>query len=242
MNLNLPYSPDIIARFDGLYQYFSRRYPLEQTTLVLNDLEIMVFSIHDIDPLLDELINLGPENEQVTDERLPYWAEIWPSSIALSDFILASEPMGPDMRVIELGCGVGLAGLAASMKGARVLETDYQPDALRLTEMNWLHNVGRSPDVYLMDWRHPDIEGKFDRILASDVVYEKRFFQPLITLFHRLLREGGQVILSEPNRPIAQNFFEELSRQGFSHQRTDTPVNFREKCYQIGIYIIQKSP
>ena len=56
------------------------------------------------------------------DEFLPYWAELWPSALALAR-VVARRPL-TGRRVIELGCGLGLPALAAALAGGRVLATD----------------------------------------------------------------------------------------------------------------------
>ncbi len=57
------------------------------------------------------------------DEFLPYWAELWPSAHALTEVLCARELHG--VRVLELGCGLGLPSLAAAALGAQVTATDW---------------------------------------------------------------------------------------------------------------------
>ncbi|HSD79611.1 MAG TPA: 50S ribosomal protein L11 methyltransferase, partial [Solirubrobacteraceae bacterium] len=68
------------------------------------------------------------------DEFLPYWAEMWPSSIALAR-ALAPRSLG-GRRVLELGCGLGLPSVVAALAGADVLATDWAPDALAFAARN----------------------------------------------------------------------------------------------------------
>jgi predicted nicotinamide N-methyase len=238
MTFQLPENIQSVERFDSLYQYFSQRYELEQLQLQLEPYQFTITAIKNIDQLLDELIDQGPESVGVKDERLPYWAELWPSSIALSRYILQNTGITSRISAIELGCGVGLTGMAAARKGAEVLVSDYQPDALRLTELNWLMNLGKSPRMQLLDWRTASPPEKYELILASDVVYEKRFFSPLIELFTSILSPAGQILLSEPNRKIASEFFSRLSDNGFVFDTVEQSVVFREKNYQVSVYQI----
>lgn len=233
-------SYDTGERFDAIYQLFSRRYPLKQNKLMLGKRELTLYSIDDMDQLLDELIALGPEDEAVIDERLPYWAELWPASIALSQFIYRNSELISGKSVIELGCGIGLSGITAALQGAVVTITDYQPDALKLAELNWLMNIEQSPVSILMDWRSPNINQKFDIIVASDVVYEKRFFRSLIKVFKQNLASQGQVILSEPNRKIAESFFEILGGEGYSYQNFPMDVSIEDKVHRSTVYLIER--
>src|ERR687897_2807849 len=68
------------------------------------------------------------------EEFLPYWAELWPSALALARAV-ARRPL-TGRRTIELGCGLGLAAIAAAVAGARVLATDWSPDAVAITARN----------------------------------------------------------------------------------------------------------
>ncbi len=240
MDVELPHSTEIAERFDSLYQMLSRKYKVHQVTQRISDRKFRFIEVEDIDPILEDLVKRGPEDEAVKDERFPYWAEIWPAAIGLSNFVIKSEAIGEKSHVIELGCGLGLVGMIAAMKGATVLITDYQPDALRFSEMNWLLNLGMSPNSKIMDWRNPDLDVQFDIILASDVVYEKRFFDPLIESFRRLLKPGGHIFLSEPKRDMARRFFKLLQTEGFTYKKYHFPIDYREKRKQIDVYDIWK--
>ncbi|UCF64201.1 MAG: methyltransferase domain-containing protein [bacterium] len=226
-------------RFDAIYQLFSRKYPLNQTKIQLGQKEITLFYIKDVDKLLDDLIDLGPEAEAVKDERLPYWAELWPASIALSEFIIENDNLVSGKNALELGCGVGLAGLTAAMYGAFVTISDYQPDALRISELNWLLNLDRSPTSILMDWRNPILDEKFDIIIASDVVYEKRYFEVLINVFNHTLKPDGHIILSEPNRTIAMDFFKMLTEEGYCFKSYPAKIDMNDHTYHIKVYVIE---
>ena len=176
MEIKSPFTPEIAERFDSLYQLLSRKYQVEQTDINIGERCFRIIAVKNIDDLLDRLSQANPDSVEVKDERLPYWGEIWPSSLALSRFILETAVLQKNTKTLELGCGIGLVGMTAALCGADVLLTDYQPDALRFAEMNWLVNLGESPKVKVLDWRNLEISEQFDFILASDVVYEKRFF------------------------------------------------------------------
>jgi len=241
MEIKLPFTPELAERFDGLYQYLSRKYQLEQKDLNIQGKSFRIFSVKNLDDLLDELIRSDPDDVALKDERLPYWAELWPASLALAKFILKTKVISERDAVLELGCGLGLAGIAASGQSRRVLITDYQPDALRFAELNWLLNVGESPAAALMDWRQPNLKKRFDVILASDVVYEKRFFWPVIDSFQTLLAPAGKILLSEPNRAVARPFFKLLRAEGFDYRRIEIKVPFQEKNVFVSIYEIRRS-
>jgi predicted nicotinamide N-methyase len=119
----------------------------------------------------DDLID---EEDFDRDERLPYWAELWPSAVALARYLSERDLGGT--RVIELGCGVGLPTVVALARGARVLATDHYEAALAFTAYNASTNLYLEPEVSALDWRWPDLEGigTFDLVLAADVLYERK--------------------------------------------------------------------
>jgi predicted nicotinamide N-methyase len=147
----------------------------------------------------DDLIR---EEDFVKDERLPYWADIWPSSTILATHLMSLQKRaGSKGRALELGCGVGLVTIGAMSAGYDVLATDYYTDALAFTRANAWRIFGSEPEAQMIDWRaFPVDSGKFDLILASDVLYEKEYARLLPGIFKRALAPGGMVILADPGR------------------------------------------
>lgn len=235
MNIELPFTIEAAERFDSLYQLFSRKYQIEQNNLEISGRKLNILAVSNLDELLEELVAKNSNHIDIKDERLPYWAEIWPSAIGLAKFILENLVFTPEMKVLEIGCGVGLAGIAAKIKGANILLTDYQPDALRFCEMNWLLNLGFAPNTLLLDWRKPNLKREFQYILASDIVYEERYFQPVIELFQKLLHRAGHIFLSEPNRSVTKKFFKMLQEAGFNFDNFQLPVSLKKKKYHISV-------
>jgi predicted nicotinamide N-methyase len=152
----------------------------------------------------DDLIR---EEDFVKDERLPYWADIWPSSVILAERLL--ELKGSGKTALELGCGVGLSTLAATSAGFDVLSTDYYEDALDVTRANVFRNLGKASRTRLADWRHfPDDLGTFDLVFASDVLYEKEYAALLPGLLARVLGADGVALVADPGRIAVPVFLE----------------------------------
>ena len=185
----------------------------------------------------DDLIR---EEDFVKDERLPYWADVWPSSIILAGKLLAME--GGGKTALELGCGVGLSTLAATSAGFDVLSTDYYEDALDVTRANVFRNLAREAKTRLVDWRHlPDDLGRFDLVFASDVLYEKEYAELLPGLFERVLVPEGEALIADPGRLAAPAFLESCARNGFVVRSKETrPFDAGEIHQQIDIYRIHR--
>jgi predicted nicotinamide N-methyase len=156
------------------------------------------------------------EDEFERDERLPYWAELWPSATALARRLERLDLSG--RRAVELGCGVGLPSLVALSRGANVLATDHYAAALDFAVYNARANLGREPETRLLDWRQPNlegIEGVFDLVLAADVLYEERNARALAPLVPRLLSPGGEALVADPGRRWEPLFRELMFGEGF---------------------------
>ncbi|APF20673.1 class I SAM-dependent methyltransferase [Caldithrix abyssi] len=190
---------------------------------------------------LDALVDQISDELFAEDERLPYWAELWPSAIGLSRFLMRNPALIKNKRVLELGVGLGLTSLVIqSLEPQTLLLTDYETEALQVTAENFLLNGFERPEVQLLDWRNPQLNGLYDCIVASDVLYEERFFRPLILLFKNFLAGDGRVIIAEPNRAIARKFFKMLMDFGFFYDFTIIPVVQDGKTIQVHNYVIKR--
>jgi predicted nicotinamide N-methyase len=153
-------------------------------------------------PSADELIDEAAFDEE---EFLPYWAELWPSGVALARRVAALELRVT--KVLELGCGLGLPSLAAAARGAEVLATDWAEDATELLLRNAERN-GVFLRVARVRWSEPEPllrAAPWDLVLGADLLYEARNAEQLGELLPQL---GGEVLLAEPGRPYAKEFLE----------------------------------
>lgn len=190
-------------------------YQTEELELNIAGIPIKILQIANVDDLYDELIAKGETHEDVQDERIPYWAELWPAAIGLSKYLIEYDIINDIKDVIEIGCGLGLPGIVAGKLGANVIMTDYLEEALRFTKQNWCLNNNKEAGFEVMDWRQPKPELAADLVLASDICYEKRFFQYLPHAFKTLSKPGGSIIISDPSRDIAIEFFQNITKEGF---------------------------
>jgi len=137
------------------------------------------------------------------EEFLPYWAELWPSGVALARHVAGLELDG--LKVVELGCGLGLPALAAALRGGEVLATDWAEDAIGLLGRNAERNSVLLR-VARVRWSEPEPllrAAPWDLVLGADLLYEARNAEQLTELLPRL---GGEILLAEPGRPYAKEF------------------------------------
>jgi predicted nicotinamide N-methyase len=160
----------------------------------------------------DDLIR---EEDYVKDERLPYWADVWPSSRVLADHAVRHK--GNGRRALELGCGSGLVACALAAAGYAVTATDYYPDALEFTHNNVWRNTGRRIATRMVDWRDmPRDLGRFSVVVASDVLYEHSHGELVSDALLATLNDDGYALIADPGRLSVQSFLESAEEGGMA--------------------------
>src|ERR1044071_1476766 len=165
-----------------------------EEVIPVNGRDLRLLRPRDAEALLDE-------HAFEQEEFLPYWAELWPSSLALARAIGSRALKGA--RTLELGCGLGLPSIAAALAGGRVLATDWSAEAIRMTETNAARNDAPL-ETLVCSWTEPAPlleRAPFDLLLASDVLYEARNGDALLDLLPRL---GRDIWLADPGRKPAE--------------------------------------
>jgi predicted nicotinamide N-methyase len=162
---------------------------------------------------------------------VPYWSVLWRSGVTLARELDAGAagdraPGGATtlggMRVVELGCGLALPGMAAARAGATVLATDADPEAVELVRRNAELNE-LDVDAAAVDWTSSAASsallerGPFDLVLAADVLYERPTVARMLSLLPRLAPVAW---LADPARPTAAVFLEQARHRGWSIEST----------------------
>jgi predicted nicotinamide N-methyase len=187
--------------------------------------EITVVRPRDAEALLSE-----EDFEQ--EEFLPYWAELWSSSVALAHDVARRALRGA--TVLELGCGLGLPSIAAVLAGGRVLATDWSPEAVRAAIENAERN-GVRLDTEIVAWGEPDSivrRAPWRFVLASDVLYERRNVEQLLGLLPRLVDEHSQVLIADPQRRPAEAFLERAQAR-WHVTTTQSPRAARARIHRL---------
>ena len=198
---------------------------LVEESVALRGRELHILRPRDSEALLDE-------EAFEREEFLPYWAELWPSGVALARSVSARSLRGA--RVLELGCGLALPSIAAALAGGRVLATDWSPDAIGLARLNADRN-GAAIQTAVSAWDDPAVllEGApWELVLASDVLYERRNVPLLLALLPRLVDERGEVMLADPSRPYTDGFVAAAQDDWHVERRPEPPPS-RVVCYRL---------
>ena len=178
-----------------------KRFRTREEQFVNDDCELQILLPEKAEDLLDE-------EAFARDERMPYWADLWPSAKALSRWLLDQDRI--EGSAIELGCGVALPSIALRSRGIDVLATDYNDDALLFAQCNAVRNQAGALRTALFDWRNPHEFGRFDLVIAADVLYEQRNAIALADLLPNLVSHHGRFVLADPRRRWAEEFRERM--------------------------------
>src|SRR5262245_58163033 len=105
------------------------------------------------------------------NEYLPYWSDIMPASRMLAKAVLRENwPAG--MTCLEIGCGLGLPGIAALAKGMHVIFNDYDPTAVAFAADNARLNGFADFEERPFDWQEPPANLRVPLVIGSDLIYE----------------------------------------------------------------------
>lgn len=163
------------------------------------------------DSLLD-----SPEvlSANIQDDYMPYWAYLWPAALQIAESVLQSH-WPKNTRVLELGCGLGLVGIAALAAGYCVSLTDYDEKAIATARANAALNGFPDVDAFVLDWRTPQ-ELRYPIIIGCDVTYERRNHAPILDLIDRVLEPNGFCWIADGGRNAAPAFVGLARNRGFS--------------------------
>lgn len=197
---------------------------------------------------IEELLDRA---EHDPEQNLPYFAEVWPSGIALADLLTEQPEYVANRRTLEVGCGLGITAVAAARAGAQLTITDYFIESLQLAAANLARAGALDVVAKQLNWREPaSIDsllsaGPFPIVIAADVLYEARDIAPLMSFFDRVLSPGGTLILAEPGRNIAARFLAEAATIGWDVgeiARHDGPwPDLKDRSVTVRIHTLRRS-
>jgi predicted nicotinamide N-methyase len=215
--------PDAVAQTrTRLLARIHRQFQTITEPIVVGTIPIPFTRIANPNRVLDEICAEEDRREKQTGIRLenpphlPYWAELWESSRALASAL--PELDVKNSRVLDLGCGMGLAGAAAAVMGAHVTLVDLESPALLFARLNTLPYASK---VRRVNWQIDDLNQRFDLILGADIVYEKAQWNFLEEFWKHHLAPEGSILLAEPHRQSGDLFIDWIQAK---HWKIDQPA------------------
>lgn len=150
----------------------------------------------------------------ISSAQWSLFGQLWPSGRLLAQAMDKADIHGK--RVLEIGCGIGLASLVLQRRGADVVATDVHPLAESFLAYNAALNALPALHYRQLRWSHPlPTLGDFDLIIASDVLYERGHAELLAGVVMRHARPDCDIVITDPGRGHSTCFTRLLAAQGF---------------------------
>jgi predicted nicotinamide N-methyase len=125
------------------------------------------------------------------------------------------ESYAQPVEVLEVGCGLGLGGVACLARGLRVDFSDVDETALGFAADNARLNGFETFRTLPLDFRCPPDDRRYPVVIGSDLMYEERLVAPLVGLLDTVLAPGGVCLIADPDRLAARVFKWRLQEAGF---------------------------
>lgn len=180
-----------------------------QQNLTIGDYQFNLVLPHDPDAFLDDLA-ARPVSEQ--DEDV-YWAKLWQAAPPTAKAILERD-WAAGQRCLEIGCGLGLVGVAALAKGLEVTFSDYVQVAVDTALENARRNGFSNVSGRIVDWREPPDE-TYPVIVGCDILYFEQMHVPLANTLDRMLAPGGTCWIGDAGRFHSGKFIHVVSDRGY---------------------------
>jgi len=204
------------------------RIPLEEyhTTLAGRDWTILHVG----------LMLTAPDEDAYFKNAMPYGVALWPAAIALAHELIDRADDLRGKSVLELGAGTGLPGLVAAHIGARVVQTDYQNEALSFCGLNAQRNGITNVELRQVDWADWNDADKYDYIIGSDILYGEGTHPHLRRILTQNLAPGGRALLSDPLRLTSHGFLESMDEAGWQITGTTWTIDEGDAARSICLY------
>ena len=160
----------------------------------------------------------------ISSAQWSLFGQVWPAGRLLAQAMQRFDIGGK--RILELGCGIGLASLVLQRRGADVVASDAHPLAEVFLAYNAALNELPALNYRQLRWDRPlPALGMFDAVIASDVLYERGHAELIAVVVGRHARPDAEVLVTDPGRGNSARFNRLLEAQGFSVESTHCPMD-----------------
>jgi ETFB lysine methyltransferase len=151
----------------------------------------------------------------ISSATWPIFGILRPAGRVLAHLMAIHDVEG--LRVLELGCGIGLSSLVLNQRGADITATDYHPEVGKFLSRNVALNGGREIPYVRTGWDDDESDlGLFDLIIGSDVLYEYEHCVSVSGFIHQHAGSGCEVIIVDPGRGEINRFSKEMEKFGYT--------------------------
>lgn len=161
--------------------------------------EIRLYMAHPGSGLRRLLESDGNADEGVVEPQPPYWAYAWAGGAVLARYILDRPSTVAGRRVLDLGAGSGLVGIAAAKAGAsEVIAAEIDRNGIVALGLNAEANGAAITIIGEDITAGPPLA--VDLVLAGDVFYGREVARRVIPFLDRCLAAGIEVLVGDPGR------------------------------------------
>ena len=157
----------------------------------------------------------------ISSAQWPLFGVIWPAGELLARLMFDYKIEGK--RILEVGCGIGLASLVLSHRLADITATDHHPEAEKFLEQNTTLNHLRTIPFVRTGWADSETDlGKFDMIIGSDLLYEDEHADQLAFFVDQHAKRTCHVIIVDPGRCNTARFSKNMVGRGYTYAPIDS--------------------
>ncbi len=202
------------------------KFRVRYQTFEIDDLDIHLRSLRDNQQFFDK--DKVAEELGISSAQWPLFGIVWDSGEVLARLMARQDIIGK--RILEVGCGLGLASLVLNERLADISATDYHPEVESFLKINVSLNSGEEIPFEQSDWNDLPTElGKFDLIIGSDLLYEVEHVELLSTFIDAHANPDSEIILVDPGRGNHAKFSKLMVKLGFEHSQRK--LNIEEQSH-----------
>lgn len=157
----------------------------------------------------------------ISSAAWPLFGNLWPAGQELAR--LMAVGVYPGLRILEVGCGIGLPSLVLNHRGLDITASDHHPSAQGFLDINSALNDDARIPFERANWTETSALGEFDLIIGADLLYDPHQIDALAEFLRRHCRAGGGVIIVDPGRKMRGRFCSRMTALGFSCERASVP-------------------
>ncbi|MBI3757592.1 MAG: methyltransferase [Deltaproteobacteria bacterium] len=208
-----------------------QHYDSELVELTVGSRVLMLLRVKNLERYVDREALLKDETEEP-----PYWAHLWTGALTLARYI-EERVECQDLQVLDLGCGLGLTGIVAGLKGGCVTFADKESDALVFAAANARQNGCGAFVTRPLDFTKEQLPQRFSLILGAEILYDRPTFATLTTFLAQHLAPQGVALFADARRTNTDDFYRHLEKVGLCWKRED--ITEREDRLPLTVGIVK---
>ena len=188
-------------------------------TIEVGDADIHLRTLRDRQQFDD--IDGAAEALGVSPSSWPLTGVLWECSRVLAELMAERKVEG--LRILEVGCGIGLVSLCLNQRNADISASDHNPSAKQFLDYNTNLNDDGPIPFFQADWQGENAGlGEFDLILGSDLLYERDHAATLSAFISRHSAAHCEVIIVDPGRGHRNRYTRNMEELGYVSTTQDS--------------------